>query len=236
MSEIDCSSGYDRLAPETVTLAYSLDAELTAAQAAVSTKEKVIYDERLLEAALERDLAGLSFKKGLSETDFLDCYRAIIDHYSEPKRAEHLDAMLELRQHLSVGDVVLSTRAGEVAVERIAAGADDQPLAQPALIRRSVYSGSYLGRDDKFDYDLAWMLPVEFDDQLRAINLTNRLGIPAVSYYLDHLASAAQMSDTTRADGYDLIGQSLKAKGFRKLAEAKAAFDRARQRLPSRNQ
>jgi|GEM_PF-4920854 len=233
MSEIESSSGYDQLADETVTLAYGLDAELNAAAAVVSTREKVIYDERLLEAALQRDLAGLAVQKGLSETDFLDCYRAIIDHYSEPKRAENLDGMLELRQHLSVGEVFLSTRSGEVAVERIAAGTDGQPLAIPALIRRSVYSGTYLGRDDRSDHDLVWMVPVESDNQARrAIDPTNRRGRPAVTYYLDHLVD--QMSDTTRADGYKLVGQPYKAASYHKLAEAKAVIDRARQRFPRR--
>ena len=118
-------------------------------------------------------------------------------------------------------------------MERIASANYGQPLAVPALVRRQINSGTYLGRNDSSDYDLAWMVQVESDDQPRVVGLTNRLGRPAVAYYLDHLAG--QMSATTRADGYKLVGQSLKAASYRTLAEAQAAFDQARSHFPGQS-
>jgi len=235
MSEMGRKSSYGELAPELVTLAYDRNAEFYAAQAAALTRESVIYDERLVEAASQRDMAHLAFKKGLSETDFFDCYQAIIDHYSDPKRAAHLEAMIELRQRLSAGEVFVSTRSSDLAVEQIAASGDGQPLAQPLLLARPVNSGTYLGKGDTFAHDLVWVVAVESDDQPRIVDTTNRLGRPAVTYFLDHNAGASQMSDTARAAGYDLVGQPLKALSYRKLAAAKDAIGRARRRLPGQS-
>ena len=235
MSEMGRKSSYGELAPELVTLAYDRNAEFDAVQAAALTRESVIYDERLVEAASQRDMAYLAYKKGLPETDFFDCYRALIDHYSDPKRAAHLEAMLQLRQHLIAGEVFLSTRSSDLAVEQIAAGGDGQPLAQPLLLARSVNSGTYMGRQDTVSYDLVWSVAVEGNDQSRIIDTTNRLGRPAVTYFLDHHAGTSQMSDTARAAGYDLVGQPLKALSYRKLAAAKDAIVRARRRLPGQS-
>ncbi|MBC7943264.1 hypothetical protein H7X68_02080 [Candidatus Saccharibacteria bacterium] len=235
MSGIESNSGSTaHLSIKTLELAYALDASFDNKLAAISAQEQAVKAERMYEAALQSDLAGLAAKKELTETDFLDCYRAIIEHYSQPGRAEHLEAMLGLRQQLVEGEVFLSSRSGEVAVERIASAGDGQPLAVPALVRRLINSGTYLGRNDSSDYDLVWTVSVESDDQPRVVGLSNRLGRPAVAFYLDNLAG--KMPAATRADGFKLVGQLSKAAGYSALAKAQSAFVQTRNHFPGQSQ